>query len=135
MKTPDQLISEAKSQISEVSVEKLYEEYLKHADLILIDVREPEEHQATSIDRAVNFPRGMLEMKIAQHPVVNHHCEVELALKELSEKNIYLICGTGARSALATLALKNMGFIKLYSVQGGMQAWIEAGLPTISYLN
>lgn len=135
MKTPDQLISEAKNQISEISVEKLYEEYLKHPDLILIDVREPEEYEAASIDHAVNFPRGMLEMKIAQHPVVNHHCDLELALKELSEKNIYLICGTGARSALATLALQNMGFMKLYSVQGGMQAWIAAGLPTISYLN
>lgn len=135
MKTPDQVIAEAKSQISEVAVEKLYEAYLKHPDLILIDVREPEEHQAVFIDRAVNFPRGMLEMKIAQHPVVNHHCEVERALKELSEKNIYLICGTGARSALATLALQNMGFEKLYSVQGGMQAWIDAGLPTTSYTN
>ena len=132
MKTPDQLITEAKSQITEMSVQDVYEVYSKHPDIILIDVREREEHQACAIDRAVNFPRGMLEMKIAQHPVVNHYCEVERALADLAEKDIYLICGTGARSALATQSLQRMGFEKIFSVQGGMQAWIEAGLPTIS---
>ena len=132
MKTPDQLISEAKSEITEISVLELHEKYLKHPDIILIDVREPEEHQACAIDRAVNFPRGMLEMKIAQHPVVNHYCEVERALADLSEKDIYLVCVTGGRSALATQSLQRMGFEKIFSVQGGMQAWLDAGLPTIS---
>ncbi len=90
MKTPDQLITEAKSQITEISVQELHEKYLQHPDIILIDVREPEEHQACAIDRAVNFPRGMLEMKIAQHPVVNHYCDVERALTNLAERDIYL---------------------------------------------
>ena len=133
MKTPDQLITEAKSEITEISVQELHEKYLQHPDIILIDVREPEEHQACAIDRAVNFPRGMLEMKIAQHPVVNHYCDVERALTYLAERDIYLLCGTGARSALATQALQRMGFEKVYSMQGGMQAWLEAGFPTVSF--
>ena len=133
MKTPDQLITEAKSEITEISVQELHEKYLQHPDIILIDVREPEEHQACAIDRAVNFPRGMLEMKIAQHPVVNHYCDVESALTNLAERDIYLLCGTGARSALATQALQRMGFEKVYSMQGGMQAWLEAGFPTVSF--
>ena len=133
MKTPDQLITEAKSEITEISVQELHEKYLQHPDIILIDVREPEEHQACAIDRAVNFPRGMLEMKIAQHPVVNHYCDVERALTNLAEREIYLLCGTGARSALATQALQRMGFEKVYSMQGGMQAWLEAGFPTVSF--
>lgn len=133
MKTPDQLITEAKSEITEISVQELHEKYLQHPDIILIDVREPEEHQACAIDRAVNFPRGMLEMKIAQHPVVNHYCNVERALTNLAERDIYLLCGTGARSALATQALQRMGFEKVYSMQGGMQAWLEAGFPTVSF--
>ncbi|MGN5534117.1 rhodanese-like domain-containing protein [Acinetobacter sp. Lyrl_1] len=133
MKTPDQLITEAKSEITEISVQELHEKYLQHPDIILIDVREPEEHQACAIDRAVNFPRGMLEVKIAQHPVVNHYCDVERALTNLAERDIYLLCGTGARSALATQALQRMGFEKVYSMQGGMQAWLEAGFPTVSF--
>ena len=133
MKTPDQLITEAKSEITEISVQELHEKYLQYPDIILIDVREPEEHQACAIDRAVNFPRGMLEMKIAQHPVVNHYCDVERALTNLAERDIYLLCGTGARSALATQALQRMGFEKVYSMQGGMQAWLEAGFPTVSF--
>ena len=133
MKTPDQLITEAKSEITEITVQELHEKYLQHPDIILIDVREPEEHQACAIDRAVNFPRGMLEMKIAQHPVVNHYCDVERALTNLAERDIYLLCGTGARSALATQALQRMGFEKVYSMQGGMQAWLEAGFPTVSF--
>lgn len=135
MKTPNQLIAETKNKVIEIKVEKLYEKYLEYPDLISIDVREPEEYKTVAIDRAVNFPRGMLEMKIAQHPLVNHHCEIEHSLQELSEKDIYLICGTGARSALSIQALQNMGLEKLYSVEGGMQAWIDAGYPTISYLN
>ena len=128
MKTAEQLIQNAKSRIQEVSVDELFEAMQNHKT-ILIDVREPDEFQAAAIDRAVNYPRGVLEMRIHQHPLASHHCDTQQALEHLKDQPIYLICGTGGRSALATDTLQNMGFTQVKSVQGGYQAWLEQGYP------
>ena len=128
MKTAEQLILTAKSRIQEVSVHDLFDA-MKNHKTILIDVREPEEFQASAIDHAVNYPRGVLEMRIHQHPLASHHCDTVQALEYLKDQPIYLICGTGGRSALATDALQNMGFTQVKSVQGGYQAWLEQAYP------
>ena len=128
MKTAEQLILTAKSRIQQVSVHDLFDA-MKNHKTILIDVREPEEFQASAIDHTVNYPRGVLEMRIHQHPLASHHCDTVQALEYLKDQPIYLICGTGGRSALATDALQNMGFTQVKSVQGGYQAWLEQGYP------
>ncbi len=128
IKTAQQLVAEARSQIREVSVQQLATQLTDH-QTILIDVREPDEFQQGRIDRAVNYPRGVLEMKIHQHPAVAAHCEMPLALAELANRPLYLICRSGARSALAALSLQQMGFQQVCSVAGGFQAWLDAGLP------
>jgi rhodanese-related sulfurtransferase len=51
------------------------------------------------------------------------------ALEQLAAKPVYLICRSGARSALAADSLKNMGFTQVMSVAGGFQAWSDAGYP------
>ena len=128
MKTAEQLILTAKSRIQQVSVHDLFDA-MKNHKTILIDVREPEEFQASAIDHTVNYPRGVLEMRIHQHPLASHHCDTVQALEHLKDQPIYLICGTGGRSALATDALQNMGFTQVKSVQGGYQAWLEQAYP------
>ena len=128
MKTAEQLILTAKSRIQQVSVHDLFDA-MKNHKTILIDVREPEEFQASAIDHTVNYPRGVLEMRIHQHPLASHHCDTVQALEHLKDQPIYLICGTGGRSALATDTLQNMGFTQVKSVQGGYQAWVEQGYP------
>ncbi|MCH7334578.1 rhodanese-like domain-containing protein [Acinetobacter modestus] len=130
MKTAEQLISMAKSRIQEVSVDDLLV-IMKNHKTILIDVREPEEFQVSSIDHAVNYPRGILEMRIHQHPLASHFCDTVQALEYLKNQPIYLICGTGGRSALATDTLQNMGFTEVKSVQGGFQAWLDQGYPIV----
>jgi len=110
MKTAEQLILNAKSRIQEVSVAELFEA-MKNHKTILIDIR------------------GVLEMRIHQHPLASHHCDTQQALEYLKDQPIYLICGTGGRSALATDTLQNMGFTYVKSVRGGYQAWLEQGYP------
>jgi len=51
-----------------------------------------------------------------------------MALAQLAQSPLYLICRSGARSALAAESLQRMGFTQVYSVAGGMQAWLDAGL-------
>ncbi|GGP42190.1 hypothetical protein GCM10009347_07410 [Shewanella algicola] len=132
MKTAQEYISEVKNNIIEVSTQQLLSAML-NPEVIIIDVREHEEFLAGHIEGAVNLPRGVLEMKIHEHPSVSHHCEWEFALNELSDKDIYLICRTGGRSALAAASLQNMGFTKPLSVAGGMVQWQQDGFPVIPY--
>ena len=94
-------------------------------NIILIDVREPGEYAQGYISGAINFPRGVLEMQIQMHPQVK---DAEAPLEELNKLPIYLICRSGARSALAAHSLQNMGFEQVKSVGGGMMAWQDKGL-------
>ncbi len=40
------------------------------------------------------------------------------------------ICAAGTRSLYALLLLKARGYTDVRSVEGGVGAWVEAGLPT-----
>ena len=42
------------------------------------------------------------------------------------------ICAAGVRSVYALLVLKAKGYQEVKSVDGGMAAWVEAGLPALS---
>lgn len=127
IKSAAQLVQEVKPNITEVSVTELAEKLA--LDIVLIDVREPEEFGQLRIAGAVNLPRGVLEMKLALHPQFK---DAESPLDELNKHEIFLICRSGARSALAANSLQTMGFDKVKSVSGGMVAWQEQNLHTES---
>ena len=130
MKTAPQLVAEAKARIKEVDIQQLAAQLEKQPSTRIIDVREPAEFAQAQISNAVNYPRGVLEMQLANHPAVAASgCAADVALAQLAKEPLYLICRSGARSALAAESLQNMGFTDVYSVAGGMVAWQEAGLP------
>ena len=129
MKTSQQLIAEAKAAIKEVTINDLHAAFSRDAETVLVDVREPAEFAQQHIVGAVNYPRGVLEMNIHNHPkVAASGCAPDMALAQLAQSPLYLICRSGARSALAAESLQRMGFTNVYSVAGGMQAWLDAGL-------
>lgn len=128
MKTAQQLVADAKQHIREVDIEEL--EQAMGGDALVIDIREPLEYSDHHIAEAVNLPRGVLEFQLATHPAISASgCEPEAALAQLKQRPTYLICRSGGRSALATESLQKMGLEQVYSVAGGMQAWVEAGKP------
>ncbi len=118
MKTAHDLVSAAKALIQEISLD-LSEQYIRTAD-ILIDVREADEYNAGHIPGAIFIPRGMLEFKLSSSPELNSR-----------DLKIALYCKTGGRSALAALALQEMGYVNVKSLSGGLDAWINAGRETI----
>jgi rhodanese-related sulfurtransferase len=129
MKTAQQLVAEAKAVIQEVSITELNAALSADAETLLVDVRESAEFAQQHIVGAVNYPRGVLEMNIHNHPkVAASGCAPDMALAQLAQSPLYLICRSGARSALAAESLQRMGFTRVYSVAGGMQAWLDAGL-------
>lgn len=125
IKSGAQLVEMIKPNITEVSVETLANNLA--TDIIVIDVREPAEYAEGHIAGAINMPRGVLEMKLHMHPKV---ANAEAPLEELNRFELYLICRSGARSALAAESIQRMGFDKVKSVSGGMMAWTEKGYHT-----
>ncbi|RUO78897.1 sulfurtransferase [Idiomarina tyrosinivorans] len=126
MKNAKSLVDEARAAVKEVSIDEL-EAALRQGARI-IDVREPAEFAQGHIREAANIPRGILEMNVHQHPDVAGY---EDALQRAAAEPLYLICRSGGRSALAAESLQRMGFDKIYSVAGGMQAWEQSHKPMV----
>ena len=95
--------------MKEVSVDKV------PAGAQLIDVREPDEYSAVRAEGAVNIPLS----------------EFVARTDELDpERDIYLICKSGGRSAQAGEYLEQArGWDNVINVAGGTTAWVEQGLP------
>lgn len=127
MLSPQELCAKAKSNVDEIDVDTLQQRITEGARVI--DVREPGEYAAGHIRQAVNMPRGVLEMQLNQHPDVAGYDD---ALQRIADKPLYLICRSGGRSALAAESLQRMGFDKVISVDGGMQAWEERKYPQVT---
>ena len=83
-------------------------------DLFLVDVHIPEQKHISGTDHHISF------FRIA-----------ESAGLFPSDKNapVYLYCETGPMANWAARSLYKLGYTNLYSLEGGMDAWLEAGLP------
>lgn len=44
---------------------------------------------------------------------------------------VFLYCAAGGRSRQTMTRMVNMGFKEVYDLEGGMEAWKEAGQPTV----
>ncbi len=47
------------------------------------------------------------------------------------DKDILFVCAIGQRSALACEMAAAVGLTRLFNLEGGTQAWIEAGYPVV----
>lgn len=83
-------------------------------EMLLIDVRSPEEFEMNHLEDAINIP----------------HTEIRNHLTELQKnKAIMLVCGTGLRSYLAQRVLLDRGFNEVYNLSGGLKTYSLATLP------
>ena len=120
-KTVAQMVQEAKQGVENLSVQQVAEELAEGA--LLVDIREPgEQAQMGSIPGAVAAPRGMLEFW-ADPSSPYHRSEFD------PQRRIILHCASGGRSALAASTLQQMGYTKVAHLDGGLNAWTQAGQP------
>ncbi len=96
------LISRAKAAIRCISAEEAAQRIRTESGLILLDVREPEEHAKDSVSGSVSIPRGLLEMKIE-------------GVCSNPDQPILIHCAGGGRAALATKSLQDMGYTAVSS--------------------
>ncbi len=87
------------------------------ADMLVLDVREDEEWQAGHIEHAAHVPLSQLPHRVS---------EIDSA-----GGRVLAVCRSGARSARATMFLRQHGHDAV-NLDGGMHAWFAAGRPMVS---
>ena len=92
-------------------------EMVERGDVQVIDVREPNEYREGHVPGAKLMPVNSVLSRVQE---LNH------------DQDIVFICAVGQRSALACEMAAAMGLGRLYNVEGGTNAWVEAGLPVES---
>ena len=86
-------------------------ELRKQPNVVLIDVREPNEYAAGHIPEATLIPQGQVEQRLAEIP---------------KDKQVVLVCRSGRRSGEVTKVLTDKGY-DAQNMAGGMLKWTAAG--------
>ena len=120
-----ELIGEARRTVNELSPEDARP--LIDEGALVVDVREPAEFGKARIAGARNVPRGMLELRAAGDSPV---ADSELADRRDRHLFVYCTKSPSARSLLAAQTLATLGYEKVSVIEGGLNAWAEAGFPT-----
>ena len=116
-KTVGQLLAEAARDIAFMSMDEVRQQIERGArDLVLVDVREREAFRAGHLTGARNIPRGELELR---------------ADRELPDPpaRVLTYCQLGKVSPLAAHSLRTMGYLRAVALDGGLDAWVQAGYP------
>ena len=120
-------IARARSRIHEIPAEELDNLLEDNEAILVVDVREPAEFASGHIPGAILIPRGTLEG--AADPTSPHRVE---PLCSAQERLVVVYCESGARSALATDTLQQMGFGDVRNLAGGCILWEAEGLPLVT---
>lgn len=86
--------------------------WIEKDEVLLIDVREPNEHARAHIPAAVLMPLSRLGA---------------VELPEAGTRKVAIICASGARSGMAADRLFSQHYADVYNVHGGMMSWQMAG--------
>jgi rhodanese-related sulfurtransferase len=89
--------------------------YQNDSNAVLIDVREFFEYKKSRIDHACNIPSSG---------------NLDIPADTLDKESaLFLYCTSGFRSKRVAKQFYDKGFLKLYSLDGGISAWKKEGLP------
>jgi len=101
---------------ADVSATEVKEMLDRHADFLLLDVREPHEYQIAKIPGSTLIPLGELPKRMHE-------------LTGATE--IIAHCKSGVRSAKAVDLLKSSGFKRVRNMAGGILAWSDKVDPSV----
>ena len=88
---------------------------LNHENAIMIDMRSDKDYREGHIVNAVNMP--------------DSKGEVPATLNKYRERPVIVYCQRGQQSTAVCNRLSKQGFVSVYHLQGGVQAWQKADLP------
>ena len=99
--------------IGAVSVQQAHDQ-LEKGTAVMVDVREPAELAESAVPGTIDIPLGQLEARASEIP---------------TGKPVLVFCRSGNRSQEGAAILAAKGY-DAATVEGGIIAWQDAGLPT-----
>jgi rhodanese-related sulfurtransferase len=106
--------------VSTITPQQLQSLQQGNEPLELIDVRTPVEFREVHVDAVRNVPLDRLQPR-----------QFMAARKTTQESPLYIFCRTGNRAQKACQQFMDAGFENVGVVEGGVQAWEQAGLPVV----
>ncbi|NPV69004.1 MAG: molybdopterin-synthase adenylyltransferase MoeB [Anaerolineae bacterium] len=85
-------------------------------NLLILDVREPQEWAISAIPGTLRIPKGEVLSRLEELP---------------ADRDIVVHCRTGIRSADVIRMLQERGYTRLYNMAGGINAWARRIDPTL----
>ncbi len=95
----------------DITIQELKEKLDKGEEFVLIDVREPHEHEEFNVGGKL-IPIGTFMNAIPD-------------LEEHQDEEVVLYCRSGNRSGMAEHLLRAAGFKNPRNLKGGMLAWLD----------
>ncbi|MEP9390572.1 rhodanese-like domain-containing protein [Mesorhizobium sp. KR9-304] len=125
MMTVDDMLFEARAMLAiRVAPTEAYDEMERGA--LLVDIRYLEQRvRDGEIPRAVHIARNEFEWRCDPSSAWRHR----MIRKGDYERRIIVICNQGYQSSFAAANLVRMGLRNATDVEGGMENWLQNGLP------
>ena len=122
-----QMAEGAMAGVSGISAEQALQRLKEDSNALLIDVRDAADIPSTGVPAGgANISLGMLPIR------ADRELPEEWLDTRLQDRSTQIIttCFAGMMSAIGAKLLKDMGFTNVCYMEGGMDAWNKAGLPT-----
>lgn len=87
-------------------------------EIVLIDVRTPQEYEQGHLENSININ------------IAGDSFKEEVEKLDKSQP-VYVYCKVGGRSARAASTLKEMGFEEVYDLEGGIRNWESSGMEIV----
>lgn len=101
---------------SDISGDQLAQRLAQKDEVVILDVRTPEEFAAGHVPGARNIPHDQLPNRLAE-------------LAGAKDKEVIVYCRTGRRAEMAQETLKKNGFKRIVHLDGDMVKWQEEERP------
>ena len=122
-----QMAKEAMAQVEGISAEEVQQRLKQDPNALLVDLRDAAEIPTTGLATGgLNISLGMLPVR-ADLELPEEKRDARLQDRS---RQIITACQLGPNGAIGAKLLKDMGFTSVCYLEGGMEAWKAAGLPT-----
>jgi rhodanese-related sulfurtransferase len=126
-KTVMQMVREAQAEVRGINATEARQRLQDDPNTLIVDVRDAANRRASGmVEGAVAISSGSLPFA-ADTEVPDAWRDSRLQDRS---RPVITVCDLGPMSAMAAKTLKDMGFADVSYLEGGMQAWKDAGLPT-----
>ncbi len=113
-----ELVKGCLNEVREIMPWDLEERREANPDLLVVDVREPDEFNAMHIEGSLNVPRGILESACEWD-----YEETVPELVRARDREVVVVCRSGYRSVLAAHSMLILGYRDVTSLQTGLRGW------------